>query len=1025
MKHHWFKGLALLLIIFGPRLLSLDRFLTADEPLFWQHAQAFAAGVSRGDFGQTLGIGYPGVTVAAWAAPWVAGQDEALATYAAGRFAVGLLNGLLVLTLVTLAGRLLGGPAAWTAGVLLALDPFLLGYSRLLHLEAVLATLMTLTGVALLLWLRDGRRLDLLLTGLFLGLALLTKSTALLLGPMLGLLLLGWAVTTGQWARLVWWRHQLLALGLAVIVAGLIFGLLWPAMWVDPIGTLKLTFGKLLVDQEAGAGNLGMFWLGRFVEDPGPLFYPVAFLLKATPWLLVGLALSLFSLVRVGKQGAGSREQEVGSREPGSIHNSQFSTRLALWLFAFTYLILMTLASKKAIRYLLPTFPVFYLLAGAALYQLYVGVGRGTWDVGRSAWGVVRRRFISRGRLVINNEQLVINNEQLTNPTLHPSNPPILQHSTLPTFQPPAKASFGTPPPSSPAFQSSILPSFLTLCLLAFTFIYHPYYLTYYNPALLGWRWAPQTILVGWGEGLDVAARSLNEQLPRQPQQTVAAWYEWLFPLMYEGQVEAVVPQENLLTAERVVLYLNQVQRDIPSPNLIHYFRSRRVPEQTIRLNGIDYAWIYPGPIVGSQAPATVEIPLGGEFGGELRLHGYHVSSPTPRSGEPLGVNFFWEVLVPPPADRFIFLRLVDAQGRTWARADSPPVLGLWPVERWQPGMFIEDAQELLIPAGTPPARYRLEVGVYDPVDGRPLAAVGQPLGPGGGLLLGEIDLEWQPRPALTADLPNRTAVQLSPAASLIGFDSLPARAVSGDLLRLSLAWREAGSWLNFGQLPADYVQLAWSRGGTVLAEQLEPLPLPVEQWGRGAVLRSQHELIVPPNLESGRYEVQVALHSGSDPAGVPFRLGTVEVTAPPHAFDLPAEALEPVGTSRLTAGDATVELAGYSVARHGDQLDLQLYWQTDRPLSVRYKIFVQLLTAEGGLVAQADAEPAAGQRPTTGWLPGEIITDGYRLTLPAEPPPPYRLITGLYDPRTGQRLPLLDSTGQPFPDAIYVSNEQ
>jgi hypothetical protein len=1007
MKHQWLKWFILLLTIFLPRLLTLDHFLTADEPLFLQHAQAFAAGVTSGDFGQTAGIGYPGVTVAAWAAPWVTGQEESLATYGAGRFALGLLNGLLLLALIVLAGRLLGGPAAWTAGLLLALDPFLLGYSRLLHLEAVLAALMTLAGVSLLLWLQQERRRYLLLTGLFIGLALLTKSTALLLGPMLAGLLLVWAATTGNWAKLAWWRTQLFSLALGLTLAMVVFFLLWPAMWVDPLATLSLSLGKLLVDQEAGAGNLGMFWLGRFVEDPGPLFYPVAFLLKATPWLLAGLVLSLGHLVRSRGQGTGDRGQGAGSREQEVIHHSSFIISLPLWLFALIYLCLMTLASKKSLRYLLPTFPVFYLLAGSALYQLYAALN-------------------SR------NEQSAMDNKQRPplpssrTPTLRPASPSASLRASLSIFQssnPLASLRTGLPSFQSsilPIFHPSIFPLFLTLSLLTFTFIYHPYYLTYYNPALLGWRWAPHTLLVGWGEGLDGAARYLNQQ----PPQTVAAWYEWLLPLMYKGQVKAMVPQENLLTADRTVLYLNQVQRDIPSPNIVHYFR-RRGPEQTIRLNGIDYAWIYSGPIIGAQPPAVVEIRLSGEFGGETRLLGYTLSSATPGGGEPLGVTLYWEILAPPPAERFVFLRLVDAQGRIWARADSPPVLGLWPIERWQPGMFIEDAQELLIPAGTPPARYRLEVGLYDPANGQPLAAVGQPPGPGGGLLLGEIAVEWRPSPALTVDLPHRTASQLSPAASLIGFDSLPSQATSGDLFTLNLAWRESGSWLNFGQVPADYVQLTWSRASTVLAEQLEPLPLPVEQWGRGAVLRSQHDLIVPPTLESGRYDVHIALHTGSDPAGESFELGLVDVTAPPHTFILPADALKPVGTSQLNAGNATIALTGYVFGRRADQLDLQLYWQTDRSLSGRYKVFVQLLTDEGALVAQADADPAAGRRPTSGWLPGEIITDSHSLTLPLDPPPPYRLITGLYDPRTGRRLPLLDPAGQPFPDAIFVTNEQ
>ncbi|MEW5958851.1 MAG: glycosyltransferase family 39 protein, partial [Chloroflexota bacterium] len=548
----------LLLLVFVPRLLDLDVFLTADEPLFLDHARNFARGLAGGDFGQTLGIGYPGVTVAWWSAAVVGRAAAELGAYVAGRFVTALVTGLLLLGLYALSRRLLGRwPALLSAG-LLALDPYTLAYSRLLHIEAPLALLMTLAGVSFLRWLHRPAYRWLWLGGLFAGLALLTKSTALLLGPMLGLGLLGWGLVAGRFRHGRWWLRQAGAVLLIALVAGAVFFVLWPAMWVDPADALNLTFAKLLTDQEAGAGNLGMFWLGRFVEDPGPAFYPLAFLLKATPWLLLGLCLSLYSLLC----------SLFATRHP----KPETRNNLFLWLFALAYLLLMTSASKKSIRYMLPAFPVFYLLAGQSLSHFGEWVNRrvGEWANGRiDSWSMA------------------------------PAN---LLRSPLSALRP-------------------IWPYLLSLSLALFTLLYHPYYFTYYNPLLLGWRWAPQTLLVGWGEGLDEAARYLNAQ----PQRRVATWYEWLFPLFYHGPVEPVTPPENLLTAGHAVLYINQVQRDIPDPNLIHYFRARRRPEYTVRLAGIDYAWVYPGPVIGFGPDPEPRFPLSGDYGGELRLLGYEL----------------------------------------------------------------------------------------------------------------------------------------------------------------------------------------------------------------------------------------------------------------------------------------------------------------------------------------------------------------------------------------------------------------
>ena len=84
------------------------------------------------------------------------------------------------------------------------------------------------------------------------------------------------------------------------------------------------------------------------------------------------------------------------------------------------------------------------------------------------------------------------------------------------------------------------------------------------------------------------------------------------------------------------------------------------------------------------------------------------------------------------------------------------------------------------------------------------------------------------------------------------------------------------------------------------------------------------------------------------------------------------------------------------------------LRWQADSTPTARYKVTVQLLDARSQVVAQHDAEPAGGARPSDGWLPGETVVDNHGLSLPpGVPPGDYRLIVALYDPVTGTRLPM------------------
>ena len=102
--------------------------------------------------------------------------------------------------------------------------------------------------------------------------------------------------------------------------------------------------------------------------------------------------------------------------------------------------------------------------------------------------------------------------------------------------------------------------------------------------------------------------------------------------------------------------------------------------------------------------------------------------------------------------------------------------------------------------------------------------------------------------------------------------------------------------------------------------------------------------------------------------------------------------------------------LLGFDLARTavtpGGPLGLTLYWQPRIETATGYKVFVHVVDASGTIVAQADAVPGRGARPTTGWLPGEGIVDRYTIALPGSlPAGQYQVVTGLYDPDKRTRL--------------------
>lgn len=134
--------------------------------------------------------------------------------------------------------------------------------------------------------------------------------------------------------------------------------------------------------------------------------------------------------------------------------------------------------------------------------------------------------------------------------------------------------------------------------------------------------------------------------------------------------------------------------------------------------------------------------------------------------------------------------------------------------------------------------------------------------------------------------------------------------------------------------------------------------------------------------------------------------------------YAVPAEAAGemavPLG---LPFGDA-IQLSGYTLLEDqlsaGDILQITLFWQTDAPVSQRYKLFLHLLNQDGQIAAQDDGEPVGGSAPTSSWQPGTTITDNHGLLLPADlPPGEYTLLIGMYDPLDpSARLPIGTDAG-------------
>ena len=107
--------------------------------------------------------------------------------------------------------------------------------------------------------------------------------------------------------------------------------------------------------------------------------------------------------------------------------------------------------------------------------------------------------------------------------------------------------------------------------------------------------------------------------------------------------------------------------------------------------------------------------------------------------------------------------------------------------------------------------------------------------------------------------------------------------------------------------------------------------------------------------------------------------------------------------------------------AQAGQSLAVEFSWLALKRPSADYNVFLQLLTGDGLPAAQYDSPPNGGYTPTSAWSAGQEVADRHGLILPSDlPAGDYRLITGLVNPVTGQRLPV--SSGGDFVELAEVT---
>jgi hypothetical protein len=101
--------------------------------------------------------------------------------------------------------------------------------------------------------------------------------------------------------------------------------------------------------------------------------------------------------------------------------------------------------------------------------------------------------------------------------------------------------------------------------------------------------------------------------------------------------------------------------------------------------------------------------------------------------------------------------------------------------------------------------------------------------------------------------------------------------------------------------------------------------------------------------------------------------------------------------------------------------LELVLHWQALEPTTANFKVFVHLVGDSGSsdILAQADIQPHI---PTSVWVPGEYVSDRVTVDMPQHlSKEGTRLLVGLYDESTGERLLAFAADGSQVGDSLEL----
>lgn len=281
-------------------------------------------------------------------------------------------------------------------------------------------------------------------------------------------------------------------------------------------------------------------------------------------------------------------------------------------------------------------------------------------------------------------------------------------------------------------------------------------------------------------------------------------------------------------------------------------------------------------------------------------------------------------------------------------------------------------------------------------------------------------------RPPLIAALPaDATPAQLTlaPYAEVMGYRMTPSHARPGDTVRVAVYLRA------LQRTPSDYLLATklFGRDDAPLA-RFDTYSggglLPSSEWQAGQMWVDEMDFHISDDAKTPAIlRLQFALFNAYFGKSAKNFDANGKAGSPLFAASTLLPATQPISTQPLATFGEIVQLDKIEAGalRAGAPLTATLQWQPLDKAQQDFTVFVHLLDANGQLIAQSDSPPDAGQFPATRWVAGATFSETRVLVVPANAHAgAYRLSIGMYDSKSGARLPAVDTGGNTLVDNVF-----